>query len=405
MVRLIARALALAAFGLGVTTAPHHVCARDAARYLDGDADAGAPLADAVDAWTREGLGAARFHTGAEHYDREWLFGTYMMGAMGFGQRALAHPERATEEIARMERCLDALLSDDAKAFDTTTWDLDPIASLQVAPGSAKDVGHVAYLGYLGLALELHRLLVPQSRFTKLSDDVATVLARRIERSPVGFVETFPGATFPVDNFSALGALGLHERATGVSHRAALDKAMAGTRAFAIDRETGLLNQAVRARDGKLMDVPRGSGTALGSYFISFVDPTLSRQLYVAAKTHLYGTTLGFGAANEYPATRSGRGDIDSGPIVFGLSVAATGFLLGPARAHGDRDAFERMYATTHLFGLPISRGKTRTFVTGGPIGDAIILAMVTAPTPAALDAASTRAPAPTAAAATRRGS
>jgi hypothetical protein len=399
------RAIAIAAFGVGVTAAPHRVCARSAERYFDGDADASAPLADAVDAWTHEGLGAARFHTGSDHYDREWLFGTYMMAAMGFGQRALAHPDHAPEEIARMERCLDALLTEDAKAFDTRTWELDPIASLSVPPGGIHDVGHVAYLGYLGLALELHRLLVPESRFEKLSDDIATVLARRIERSPLGFVETFPGATFPVDNFSALGALGLHARATGVSHRAALQKAIASARKHAVDPETGLLVQALRARDGKMMDVPRGSGTALGSYFISFVDPAFSRELYGAAKRHLYGTTLGFGAANEYPDGRSGRGDIDSGPIAFGLSVAATGFLLGAARTQGDRDTFRRLYATTHLFGLPVTREGRRGFVTGGPIGDAVIFAMVTAPPEAALAAQGARRQTPSRAKTARRGS
>ena len=115
--------------------------------------------------------------------------------------------------------------------------------------------------------------------------------------------------------------------------------------------------------------------------------PTSSRSLIArspvklldAAKRSLYDTVLGFGAMREYPKTHAGRGDADSGPIVMGFGVSATGFALGAARAAGDEELYRHLYATVELFGAPGERGGVRRYTSGGPIGNAILFAMLTA--------------------------
>jgi hypothetical protein len=76
------------------------------------------------------------------------------------------------------------------------------------------------------------------------------------------------------------------------------------------------------------------------------------------------------------------RSDIDSGPVILGFGVSATGFAVGASRANDDRDSFVALYATAHLFGAPFDESGSRTFTTGGPLGDAILFAMLTAPRP-----------------------
>lgn len=81
---------------------------------------------------------------------------------------------------------------------------------------------------------------------------------------------------------------------------------------------------------------------------------------------------------NEFPDNHKGRGDVDSGPLIFGMSPSACGFSLAGARAFGDRDTFVRLYRTAHLMGTPVDFNGRRTYVTGGPLGNAILLAMLT---------------------------
>jgi hypothetical protein len=136
----------------------------------------------------------------------------------------------------------------------------------------------------------------------------------------------------------------------------------------------------VDAKTGAPIDAARGSGTALAQYFLSFIDPALSRSLDDAVRASLDGTVLGFGAVREYPAgTLHARRDIDSGPVVFGFGVTATGFSISGARMHRDPARFARLYSTAYLFGAPFARGGAENHVTGGPIGDAILFAMLTA--------------------------
>jgi len=62
------------------------------------------------------------------------------------------------------------------------------------------------------------------------------------------------------------------------------------------------------------------------------------------------------------------------------VGVVAACFALGASRAHGDRQTFTALYATAHLFGTPFDEDGVRTYATGGPIGDAIMFAMLTVP-------------------------
>lgn len=365
--------LAMLAFVLGVATVPHRVCERDAAAWLDADPAKVDALAAQVAAWTAQDLAPSSFATGSTKFDGEWQFGTYVMAAMGFGQIAGASPARREESLARMERCLDAMTSPAVLAFDTAAWGEDALSSKR---------GHVAALGYAGLAFALHRTLRPDAGppAAVLDDRIARALEERLDATPAGLAETYPGEVYPVDNAAALAALALHARATGRPAPPAVARGLAAIRR-AIDPASGLLYQAVSEQELAPRDAARASGTALAAYFLAYADLGTSAVLERALVREQHRTVLGFGVMLEYAqGTTRGAGDIDSGPIAFGASVSATGFALGASRVHADRDVFRSLYATTHLFGVPFDDGGARTYATGGPLGDAILFAMLTAP-------------------------
>ncbi|HVH46703.1 MAG TPA: hypothetical protein VM925_30385 [Labilithrix sp.] len=375
--------VALLAFVLGFATVPHRVMEREAAKWFRGDPTKTDALAAGLARWTssHHDITPASFATGSSRFDGEWLFAMYMMSAMGFGQLALDRADVRERSLERMETCLDAMLERRVRVFDSSAWNADALESVSAPPGSAADHGHVAYLGYAGLALSLHRVLHPASRFTEREEAIAQALARRIEASPTGFVETYPGEVYPVDNASALAALALHARATKAPFSPALVRGLEALRRHGIDPATGLLFQAVNVTDAKPRDAARASGTALAAYFLSFADAPTSRALFAALEKSQFRTVLGFGGMMEYPPGRKrGRGDIDSGPVFLGFGVSASGFALGASRAHANREMFTSLYATAHLFGAPLDEDGVRTYVAGGPLGDAILFAMLTTP-------------------------
>lgn len=362
---------ASAAFTLVTATAPGAWCAREAPEAWADDPALIDALAAGVGSRLEAGVAEGDFATGSARFDGEWAFGSHLMGAIAFGQLAAREPARRADHLAAMERALDALLRPETRAYDTAAWGEDALEGLG-GPNA-----HLAWVGYVAVPLGMHRALVPESRYAPLHDAIGAHLRAHLDGRPAGLAETYPGERYPVDNAVAMAGLAWHARSTGAS---APDLAAwsAGFRGF-IEASSGLLVQAVSA-DGRPIDAPRGSGTLFAAWFLASVDPALSRELWEGARETLHGTIGGFGSFREYPRGMRGWGDIDSGPVVFGQGVSATGFAMGVARAHGDEAVFHGLFATASLVGAPWTGPAGRRWVAGGPIGDAILLAMLTTP-------------------------
>lgn len=362
--------LALVILSASVRWLPATWFGRESEQLWEDDLATQRRLAAGVDASRPQELPADRFMTGDDRFDGEWLFATSMMAALGYLQTAQVHPALRAEHLAAADACIEQLLSARVRAFDRAAWGHDPLGDI------GSDRAHVAYLGYLNLVLSLRRVVEPSSPHAELNDRISRHLDRALRRRR-DLLPTYPGETYPVDNTAAVASLALHAGVGDDEHLAALrvwDDAFEKLQ----DPRTGLLFQLVGAQ-GRARDVGRGSGTALASYFLSFSHPEQSASLYRAVKTHLHRDALGFAAVREYEAGSGGRGDIDSGPLVAGLSISATGFMLAASRAHRDPVMFASLWATTSLFGAPVDRDGRRNFALGGPLGDALMFALLTA--------------------------
>jgi hypothetical protein len=357
---------------------PRWWCGRDGDRWLESDVDLVTAHARQVAATMERGVSEGEFTNSSALFRNEWQFGTYQMGALGLLQVCRAHPEHRSAFLPAAERAIDEMLSERVRAFDAHAWEEDPLTSLE---GSK---GHAAYLGYLNLALGVHRTIQSGHRFAELNDRITDALVRRIGESPQGILETYPRQSYPIDNAAVLGSILLHERQTGIEHRTAVARSLAGFRMNWRDPHSGLLYQAIDTNRGVPRDRARASGTALAAVFLGIGDQAVGRDLLAAIRGHCAGSLAGFGYVREYAdGSIFETGDVDSGPVLLGISPSGTGFTLGAAHMFRDRELFLQLYRTAHLAGTPVTRGDRRMWVTGGPLGNAILLAMLTADTEA----------------------
>lgn len=350
-------------------------------------------LAIGVGDWLDASIHADQFHTASPLFDEEWMFGTWMMAAVGFGQHAAANPDARAADLLRMEACLDVLVGEDGTRFEKRKWGVSPLADLD---DPAR--GHAAWLGYANLALAVHHEVVLSEgrpdRFADLHDRVSDALVARLKSE---IIETYPGEAYPVDNAAGFGSLGLASRTAADPERAlVLSRATeaASRRLVASWRApgTGLLLQWIHPGGAAKASGPgRGSGTFLASWFLSFGSPSAAHALYRAGRDYLYEPLGPLGAMREYPFGDDGAGDIDSGPLIFGRGVSATAFAIGAARANGDADTARALLRTATLFGAPSedpsgaihfrSAGAAMCGAEScGALGDAILFAMVTTP-------------------------
>jgi hypothetical protein len=298
----------------------------------------------------------------------EWALVTHQMIALGLAQLVLAHPDlQPRYGLVITQAALRSFLPE-MRDFGTRAWREDALDTL------ASDHGH-AYLAYSALAVSMARRLDPAfpRRVALQHDALIAAYERRLLASKTGLIETYPGEAYPTDVAAVAAAIAVHGRATGTSHAAVLAHWAKGVRELQIDKKSGLVIQRMDARTGAAHDAPRGSGTGLAAYFAGFADRSIAQLLADGLWRHR-STFFGFGAIREYADGYRGHGDVDSGPVVFGVSVAATGFALAPAHAFGHADALTSLYRTVDLFGLPVGD----RFATGGAIGNALLLAMLT---------------------------
>lgn len=379
-----ARALVPALVALSVlAVVPRSWCGKDADGWYAGDPALQYALARELIAFEEQDTRTRADKS--NRYAGEWALVTHQMVALGLAQLCLSHPEWR-HDLAPVARTA-ALRSflPEMRDFGTDAWNGEDALS---APALAGSHGH-AYLGYSALAVGMARLVSDDPLPTAVVEAYDALIAayiRRLLASPTGLIETYPGEAYPTDVAAVAGAIAVHGRVTGVHHGDVLAHWADGVRRVQIDPDSGLVIQRLDATTGAPHDAPRASGTGLAAYFAGFADRSVAIG-FTDALLRQERTFAGFGGIHEYGPGHDGPGDIDSGPVILGVSVSATGFALAPFRAFHHQAAFTRIYRTTDLFGLPVRESSPSAtglaverwrFRTGGPIGNALLFAFLT---------------------------
>ena len=88
---------------------------------------------------------------------------------------------------------------------------------------------------------------------------------------------------------------------------------------------------------------PRGCSSAYMVYYMSFFAPTVAADQWILFKAHMRTDMFFASAFREYVKGTKGAWTPDSGPILAGIGVAATGLSLKTAAAMGDKDLYQRL--------------------------------------------------------------
>jgi hypothetical protein len=373
--RTIQLGIAGGALALCVLLLPRQLCGQGADRLFAGELAAQQAAARAVArAMTPNDSGKPRAARAAAsgRSDGQAAIALYQMTILGLGQIVREHPEARDAYLPAMRAAAARMVDPRALGYAAQRWGQHGIE--QMRPGE----GH-AYLGYINLALGMLRAVDPGTPYAALHDRLTAALAERLARSPTGLVETYPGETWPPDVAAVAGSIGLHAAVTGTDRRELLATWAARFTRCAVSA-SGYLVQRVRSKTCTPIDAPRGSGTALASYFIGFADAALSRRLYEALRTNGRINVLGFSGVREYLDARGpGDGDTNSGPILLGASVGATGWALGAARANGDGEFFRELHRSATAGRAMLGERRLARITRFPELADAMLLAMVTA--------------------------
>jgi hypothetical protein len=97
-----------------------------------------------------------------------------------------------------------------------------------------------------------------------------------------------------------------------------------------LDPATGLIPHRIDPQTGEILQGARGSSLVLLLSFLPELDADFSHLQYARYRELYTKSVLDFVLTREYPPGTFGIGDVDSGPLVAGLSPVASGVNLQP---------------------------------------------------------------------------
>lgn len=218
------------------------------------------------------------------------------------------------------------------------------------------------------------------ARLSGSGDDLDELGRRRdglrtaVDRSGSGLLEAYPGQSWPVDTVVAVAALERARQVLGGPAPDPVTQRWLGRVDALRDPATGLLPHRTTP-DGTVLQGPRASSQSLVQLFWPDIDPGGAveqwRSYVDAFVVRRAGTAVG---VREYPQGASGSGDVDSGPLVLGMSASASVLTLGGARRAGDRALALDLDREAELAGLPLQVRDQRRYLGGSlPVGDAFL--------------------------------
>lgn len=109
--------------------------------------------------------------------------------------------------------------------------------------------------------------------------------------------------------------------------------------------------------------------------FVHEIDPAVAAAQYAGMERTFATRLLGLlPAVREFPRGVHGEGDMDSGPVILGVSAPASVVGIAAARVTGHPRAAADLRATPEVLGLPLQWGGKRSYAFGQlAVGDAFL--------------------------------
>ena len=203
--------------------------------------------------------------------------------------------------------------------------------------------------------------------------DLCESIGGAFASSPTPFLAAYPGQAWPCDSAVAVAALRLHDQLLPPRFAAIADRWVVQA-CDRLDGTTGLLPHRVDVYTGRPVEVARGSSQSIIQRFLPEIDAAFAREQYAIFRRTFIGRPLGLPGIREYPQGMSGGGDVDSGPLIFGVSASATVVTIGAAQVHGDAELARPLLQVGEAFGLPIQWSQRKRYALGlMPVGDAFL--------------------------------
>ncbi|KXX68756.1 hypothetical protein [Flammeovirga sp. SJP92] len=235
----------------------------------------------------------------------------------------------------------------------------------------------VFYAGWstylLSKVMAVDTSFIKSEHYRKTLQRKCDIIANAFEQSSIPFLESYPMQSWPADNFIAIAALANYDKTFTPRYKGIIEEWIKKVR-NSLEPDLGMIAHQTHFENSKIIENSRGSSTTLILRMLSEIDPDFGNEQYKKFKKHFVETTFALPSVREYPKGEFGIGDIDSGPVIFGVGFAGTIVSIGTFAVYEDTDFAAQQYKTINAFGLVSKHENMKMYLFGRlPMADAFI--------------------------------
>jgi hypothetical protein len=199
-------------------------------------------------------------------------------------------------------------------------------------------------------------------------------IAAAYEASDTPYLCSYAGRAWPADNVVAIASLRLHDRLTAPKFQDVIARWRRQVQER-LDPATGLTPHRVDPKTGLAEESPHGCSQALLLRFLLEIDPEMGRRQYLAFRSQFAPPALALPGVREHPVGVDRPGDVDSGPLILGVSLSASTVSIAPARLVHDDRLSDPYFQIGEALGMPLAWRGSRRYLAGQlPVADAFLV-------------------------------
>ncbi|BBM88221.1 hypothetical protein [Candidatus Uabimicrobium amorphum] len=224
-----------------------------------------------------------------------------------------------------------------------------------------------AWLNWLrGGILKLGNNAQLRKKFTADCDEITDAF----RNSVTPFLTSYTNAAWPVDSVIGIAVLCLHDHLFPHKYQDVINAWLQKAKS---KLDNGLLAHYVDHLSGDTITGARATSQSVLLRFLPEISATWSKEQYTLFRQRYVKTIFGLPAVKEFPPGKSGVGDVDSGPLIFGFSTSSSTVTIATAKVHGD-PLYSQLMDTAEMVTIPMCFGNEKYHFFGLlPIGDAFL--------------------------------
>ncbi len=188
-------------------------------------------------------------------------------------------------------------------------------------------------------------------------------IVNAFKQSNQTFLASYAGLSWPCDNIVAVASLAMHDKIYPAKYTSFLSEYIQKLKSN-LDKE-GLIPHKTDYKTGHITEQAKGSSQSLLLIFLLEIDSDFAKEQFAKYKTHFLDKRMGLYGIREHKIGINGKGDIDSGPVIWDIGGSASVVGAKTFALFNETSIAETLRNSLEAFGMAVQNKNDKKYLFG----------------------------------------